>query len=79
MATRTAARETAASLARKAGASVASSVTARTDLLVVGTSRLWAAGDAGGLKLLAAAAKREGGRRIDHITEAWFLRLVGQS
>ncbi len=73
------ARETAISLARKAGASVANSVTTRTDLLVVGTSRLWAAGDAGGLKLLAAAAKREGGRRIDHITEAWFLRLVGQS
>jgi len=73
------ARETAISLAREAGASVANSVTTRTDLLVVGTSRLWAAGDAGGLKLLAAAAKREGGRRIDHITEAWFLRLVEQS
>lgn len=72
------ARETAVALARKAGASVSTTVTARTDLLVVGTSRLWAAGDAGGRKLLAAAAKRESGRRIDHITEAWFLRLVGQ-
>lgn len=69
-------REKAASLARKAGASVSSTVNVRTDLLVVGTSRLWAAGDAGGRKLLAAAARREGGRRIDHITEAWFMRLV---
>ena len=70
-------REQAAALARTAGASVATTVTARTDLLVVGTSRLWAAGDAGGQKLLSAAARREGGRRIDHITEAWFMRLVG--
>lgn len=70
-------REAAASLARKAGASVSNTLNARTDLLVVGTSSRWAAGDAGGLKLLAAAAKREGGRRIDHITEEWFLRLVG--
>ncbi len=71
-------REMAASLARKAGASVSATFTARTDLLVVGTSRLWAAGDAGGRKLLAAAATRESGRRVDHITEAWFLRLVGE-
>lgn len=70
-------REQAASLARKAGASVSTSFTARTDLMIVGTSRLWSAGDAGGQKLLAAAAKRESGRRIDHITEQWFLRLVG--
>lgn len=70
-------RARAAALARKAGASVSTTVNARTDLLVVGTSRLWAAGDAGGRKLLSAAAKRESGRRIDHITEAWFLRLVG--
>ena len=34
-------------------------------------------GGAGGQKLLAAAAKRESGRRIDHITEQWFMRLVG--
>ena len=53
-------------------------MSAPTDLLVVGTSRLWAAGDAGGQKLLAAAARRESGRRIDHITEEWFLRLVGE-
>lgn len=71
-------RATAVSLARKAGASVSATFNARTDLLVVGTSRLWAAGDAGGRKLLAAAATRESGRRVDHITEAWFLRLVGQ-
>lgn len=71
-------REEAASLARKAGASVQATFNARTDLLIVGTSRLWSAGDAGGQKLLAAAAKREGGRRIDHITEQWFLRLVGE-
>lgn len=71
-------RERATSLARKAGASVSTTVNARTDLLVVGTSRLWAAGDAGGQKLLAAAARRESGRRIDHITEEWFLRLVGE-
>lgn len=70
-------REEAASLARKAGASVSNTVNARTDLLVVGTSSLWVAGDAGGRKLLAAAARRESGRRIDHITEAWFMRLVG--
>ena len=71
-------REQAASLARKAGASVSNTFNARTDLLVVGTSSLWAAGDAGGRKLLAAAARRESGRRIDHITEAWFMRLVGK-
>lgn len=71
-------RQTAITLARKAGATVSTSFTTRTDLLVVGTSRLWAAGDAGGHKLLTAAAKRESGRRIDHITEEWFLRLVGQ-
>jgi len=70
-------RKDAATLARRAGARVASSVNAETDLLVVGTSTRWAAGDAGGHKLLAAAAKREGGRRIDHVTEAWFMRLVG--
>lgn len=71
-------REKAASLARKAGASVSATFNARTDLLIVGTSRLWSAGDAGGQKLLAAAARRESGRRIDHITEEWFLRLVGE-
>lgn len=70
-------REQAARLARKAGASVSTSFNARTDLLVVGTSQLWSAGDAGGRKLLTAAAKRESGRRVDHITEQWFLRLVG--
>jgi serine/threonine protein kinase len=70
-------REQAASLARKAGASVSNTFTARTDLLIVGTSQLWTAGDAGGRKLLAAEAKRESGRRVDHITEQWFLRLVG--
>lgn len=70
-------REKAAALARKAGASVSSTVNSQTDLLVVGKSSLWAAGEAGGCKLLAAAAQRESGRRIDHITEAWFLRLVG--
>lgn len=73
------ARSEAAALARKAGATVSATVSAQTDLLVVGTSRLWAAGDAGGRKLLAAAAKRENGRRIDHITEEWFLRLVGRT
>jgi len=71
-------REQAAKLARKAGATVQATFNARTDLLIVGTSSLWAAGDAGGQKLLAAAAKRESGRRIDHITEEWFLRLVGE-
>lgn len=71
-------RATAVTLARRAGASVSNSVNASTDLLVVGTSRLWTAGDAGGRKLLAAAAKRESGRRIDHITEAWFMRLIGR-
>jgi serine/threonine-protein kinase len=70
-------REQAAALARKAGASVQATFNARTDLLIVGSSRLWSAGDAGGQKLLAAAAKRESGRRIDHITEQWFMRLVG--
>jgi hypothetical protein len=54
-------REKAAALARKAGASVQATFNARTDLLIVGTSSLWAAGDAGGQKLLAAAAKRESG------------------
>lgn len=72
-------RKEATALAREAGASVATSVTANTDLLVVGTSRLWAAGDAGGRKLLAAAARREGGRRIDHITEEWFMRLTARA
>ena len=71
-------REKAAALARKAGASVQATFNARTDLLIVGTSSLWAAGDAGGQKLLAAAARRESGRRIDHITAEWFLRLVGE-
>lgn len=71
-------RAQAVNLARKAGASVSNSFTSRTDLLVVGASRLWTAGDAGGRKMLAAAAKRESGRRIDHIDEAWFLRLVGR-
>lgn len=71
-------RAKAVTLARKAGASVSNSVNAGTDLLVVGTSRLWTAGDAGGRKILAAAAKRESGRRIDHITEAWFMRLVAR-
>lgn len=72
-------RKDAAALARKAGASVAATVNAHTDLLVVGTSSRWGAGDAGGRKLLAAAARRDGGRRVDHITEAWFMRLVGAS
>ncbi|MEZ4451924.1 MAG: protein kinase [Nannocystaceae bacterium] len=72
-------RKEAAALARKAGASVSTTLNAETDLVVVGTSSLWAAGDAGGRKLLAAAAKREGGRRIDQIGEAWFLRLVGRA
>jgi serine/threonine protein kinase len=71
-------RAAAVILARKAGASVSTTFNTRTDLLVVGTSTLWTAGDAGGRKLLTAAAKRESGRRVDHITEQWFLRLVGR-
>ncbi|MCB9704992.1 MAG: protein kinase [Myxococcales bacterium] len=70
-------RAKAATLARKAGAAVMPSVNAETDLLVVGESSRWGAGDAGGRKILAAAAKREGGRRIDWITGEWFLKLVG--
>ena len=69
-------RAEAKALAEAAGARVTSTVTAATDLVVVGSSSRWAAGDAGGRKLLAAAARREGGRRIDLITEAWFMRLV---
>ena len=65
--------------ARKAGAAVMPSVNAETDLLVVGESSRWGAGDAGGRKILAASAKREGGRRIDWITGEWFLKLVGAS
>ncbi|MCB9568268.1 MAG: protein kinase [Myxococcales bacterium] len=64
---------------RKAGAAVMPSVNAETDLLVVGESSRWGAGDAGGRKILAASAKREGGRRIDWITGEWFLKLVGAS
>lgn len=70
-------RAEAADLARTAGATVVRTVNAETDLLVVGESSLWSAGDAGGRKLLAAAAEREGGRRIDWITGEAFLRLVG--
>lgn len=70
-------RKEAIQLAEAAGAVVDRSVTARTDMVVVGESKLWAAGDAGGRKLLAAAAKREGGRKIDPIREDWFMRLVG--
>lgn len=70
-------RKEAARLAKAHGAIVGKHFTAKTDLIVVGRSKLWAAGDAGGKKLLAAAAKREGGRKIDHVTEEWFLRLVG--
>lgn len=69
-------RKDATELATAKGAIVAKSVNAQTDLLVVGASKLWAAGDAGGKKLLAAAAKKEGGKKIDIIDEAWFLKLV---
>ncbi len=72
-------RKEATALAEALGASVESRFTARTDLIVVGQSKLWAAGDAGGRKLLAAAARREGGRKIDHVTGDWFMRLVGKS
>ena len=72
-------RSEATRLAERAGASVARHFSATTDMLVVGRSKLWAAGDAGGTKLLAAAAKREGGRRIDLVEEAWFLKLVGHA
>ena len=72
------ARALATELALAAGAAVGRHVSATTDLLVVGTSKLWAAGGAGGRKILAAAAKREGGRRIDLVDEAWFLKLVGR-
>jgi serine/threonine-protein kinase len=71
-------RREAIGLAQAAGAIVARYFSATTDLLVVGRSKLWAAGDAGGKKILAAAAKREGGRRIDFVEEGWFLRLVGR-
>jgi serine/threonine protein kinase len=70
------ARALATELAIAAGAAVGRHVSATTDLLVVGTSKLWAAGGAGGRKILAAAAKREGGRHIDLVDEAWFLKLV---
>jgi serine/threonine protein kinase len=70
-------RRDAHALAEKAGARVAPHFSAATDVLVVGRSKLWAAGDAGGTKLLAAAAGREGGRKVDLVDESWFLRLVG--
>jgi serine/threonine protein kinase len=70
-------RAEASRLATRAGAIVDKRVSATTDLLVVGKSKLWAAGDAGGKKLLAAAAHREGGRTIDQVTEDWFMKLVG--
>jgi eukaryotic-like serine/threonine-protein kinase len=70
------AREDAAKLAKARGAIVSKHFTSQTDLLVVGKSKLWAAGDAGGKKLLAAAAQREGGRRIDTIAEDWFMKLA---
>lgn len=69
-------RNEATALAEAMGAQVEKRFTARTDLLVVGKSKLWAAGDAGGKKLIAAAAEREGGRQVDQVTEEWFMRLV---
>ena len=62
-------------LAKKAGAVVGKSFTAETDLLVVGESKTWAAGDAGGKKLLAALSKG-GERKVDLIDEACFLELA---
>jgi serine/threonine protein kinase len=72
-------RAEAIKLAEKAGAIVDKRVGKETDMLVVGQSKLWAAGDAGGRKLLAAAAKREGGKKIDQVTEEWFMRLINAS
>jgi serine/threonine protein kinase len=68
----------ASELAQAAGANVARYLSTTTDLLVVGPNKLFAAGAAGGDKLLAAAAMREGGHRIDEVKESWFLRLVGR-
>jgi serine/threonine-protein kinase len=71
-------RKEAVALAEACGAVVGKDFTSETDLIVIGDSKLWAAGDAGGKKLLAAQAQREDGRRIDEISEPWFLKLVGK-
>jgi len=70
-------RNDAIKLAEAAGGVVARDFAAKTtDMLVVGASTRWV-GLTGGTKLLEALVAREAGRRVDLITEKWFLRLVG--
>ena len=71
-------RERARLLARRAGATVASSVTASTTVVVLGKpSAVYGAGSRG-RKLLDLERLRGAGHRIELINEATFLRAVRQ-
>lgn len=62
--------------AERAGARVTPEVSGLVDVLVVGDSKLWLAGSAGGTKVLEALALRERGVPIKFITGEQFVRLA---
>ncbi len=69
-------RDIAARKARRAGAEVANSVSALTDVVVVGRQSANFIADDRGLKLIEAGALRDRGTPIKYINEEQFLRLV---